>query len=153
MTAGTRGPPWTWPSPRPTSVALTSSQCTAWQPPDLTSGFIPADPEELAGLRQSAQAELAEALAGHGELYPDVSVHHRVVSGPVVEALAQACEGAGLLVVGRHAERRAGTIALGSVARHCMKEVHCPVMITPVHRTNRPAPRWLSTETPVGPGF
>ena len=125
----------------------------AWQPPDLTSGFIPPDPEELAELDRIAQAELAEALAGHCELYPDVVVHRRVVSAPVVEALVQACEGAELLVVGRHGQQRVGAIALGSVARHCLKQAPCPVMITPVHGTHRPQARWLSTEAPVSPGY
>ena len=125
----------------------------AWQPPDLTSGFIPADANELTELRTTAQVELAEALAGHSEIYPDVPVDRRIVNGSVVQVLMQACESAELLVVGRHGQQGVGTIALGGAARHLMKDASCPVMITPVHRTERPAPRWLSAQAPVSPGY
>jgi nucleotide-binding universal stress UspA family protein len=125
----------------------------AWQPPDLSSGFIPPDPDELAELRQSAQAELAEALAGHSQGFPDVAVQCRVLGSPVIDALVQASQGAGLLILGRHGNQRVGTVALGSVARQCMKVAPCPVMITPVGRTDRRPSRWLSMEAPVGFGY
>jgi hypothetical protein len=42
---------------------------------------------------------------------------------------------------------------LGSIARHCLSEVDCPVMITPVDRAERVPPRWIGTQVPVSPGY
>jgi nucleotide-binding universal stress UspA family protein len=125
----------------------------AWHPAERASGFIPRDVDDLTEARRCAQLDLAEALAGHCARHPDVPVRRRVVGGPVIQALTKASDGAGLLVLGRHGEQRVGTIALGSIARHCLSEVDCPVMITPVDRAERVPPRWIGTQVPVSPGY
>jgi nucleotide-binding universal stress UspA family protein len=127
----------------------------AWQMADLplTYGYIPPDPDEIEAMRQQAEIELSEALAGFGAAYPDVIVKREVINGapqPVLDAVAETAE---LLVVGRHSSNRVATLALGSVARHAIAKAPCPVMVVPpADPDNRRSPRWLTRGIPVSTG-
>ena len=120
-------------------AALRSTPLTAihaWQWPDLTfaTGYVPLDLDEVDRTRLAAEAQLAETISEHAAAFPEVAVNTRVVDGPVTTLLVKASTAAELLVIGRHGHHRTGSLALGSVARHCIKEAACPVIITPIQR-------------------
>ncbi|MEU5992426.1 universal stress protein [Spirillospora sp. NPDC047418] len=76
--------------------------------------------------------ELAECLAGYRERYPDVAVDWLVSDRTPAQALVEASESAGLVVVG--ARRRRGPLAgmvLGRVNHTVLHHARCPVVVVP----------------------
>lgn len=89
---------------------------------------------DFAQLGEQERSVLAEALAGFGELYPDVDVRRHVAQGHPSEELGRLSQGACLLVVGT---RGRGTVAgwlKGSVSQAVLRAAHCPVVV--VHPTD-----------------
>jgi nucleotide-binding universal stress UspA family protein len=87
--------------------------------------------DETAPPPERARVQLAEALAGWGEAYPDVELHATVRRGSPVETLVRTAASQDLLVVGRHARRiRFGTL-LGSVSLGVLHHATCPVAVIP----------------------
>ena len=88
---------------------------------------------DWAQLGEEERSVVAEALAGFGELYPDVDVRRHVTQGSPIEELGRLSQGACLLVVGT---RGRGTVAgwlKGSVSQSVLRAAHCPVAV--VHPT------------------
>jgi nucleotide-binding universal stress UspA family protein len=88
---------------------------------------------ELEHERYAARAEiwLAEAVAGWGEKYPDVSVRASAQRQHTVAGLVEASQSQHLLVVasrGRHSF--VGTL-LGSVSQGVLHHARCPVAVVP----------------------
>ena len=125
----------------------------AWEMPGpITSyTYIPACPEELAVPRERAAAELAEALAGYGEEFPDVVVRRHLVQAAATDALLDAATRAAVLVVGRHGQHAVASIGLGGVARHCLQHAQGPVIVAPPSRAPRRPARWLSARSRYNP--
>jgi nucleotide-binding universal stress UspA family protein len=126
----------------------------AWTPAATvnTWGFISADPDELAEQREQAAVELSEALAGYSGSHPDVQVRPHVVAAPSpTDAVLDAAKSAQLLVVGRHAQHRTASYGLGSVARHCLAEAQCPVIVTPTTRPSHHVSSWATAEVTIQP--
>lgn len=75
--------------------------------------------------------ELAEALAGRPEHFPEVAVEPLVSDRTASQALVEASENAALVVVG--ARRRTGLIgmALGRVNHAALHHARCPVVVVP----------------------
>ena len=114
-------------------------------------GWDPSSPERLERWRERARLRLAEVVAGYAEQFPGVVVRQRVLDGPVVSRLLQASREADLLVVGRHGKSHLGSFALGGVARSCMAEASCPVVVTPTMQPPKresPTIRQVSSSTP-----
>ena len=62
--------------------------------------------------------------------YPDVPVEVRVVRGRPQEALVEASDGAGLVVVGSRGRGGFRGLLLGSTSKHVLRESHSPVIVT-----------------------
>jgi nucleotide-binding universal stress UspA family protein len=76
---------------------------------------------------QDAQQQLSRELRPWREKYPQVDVTDSVRLASPAKAVVQAAEGAGLLVVGRHAHHR----GLDHVAHAAIHHGRCPVAVVP----------------------
>ncbi|MGY6026581.1 universal stress protein [Streptomyces spinosirectus] len=72
---------------------------------------------------------LSEAIAGHRERYPEVSVEHQVVHGRTRETLIEASRTAQLVVVGARGRDGFAGLLLGSVSQALLHHAHCPVAV------------------------
>ena len=79
--------------------------------------------------REDAAAVLAEAITEMCTVEPDVTVCPRVVLGRAGQVLADAAEGADLLVLGNRGHRGLAEALLGSVGQYCVRHATCPVTI------------------------
>ncbi|APE34847.1 universal stress protein [Nocardia mangyaensis] len=79
--------------------------------------------------RQTAEAELGEALAGHAEQYPDVVVRRIVVADRPVRSLLDASSSAQLLVVGSHGRGGFAGMVLGSTSNALLHSVEIPIIV------------------------
>ncbi|MFI6225122.1 universal stress protein [Nocardia salmonicida] len=79
--------------------------------------------------RQSAEADLAEALAGHAEQYPDVPVRRIVVANRPVRTLVDESASAQLLVVGSHGRGGFSSMLLGSTSNALLHSVEIPTIV------------------------
>lgn len=88
---------------------------------------------ELVGdtdrLHQEEERRLAEALSGHHDQYPGVTVRPRVVRGRTRRALIEASADARLMVVGARGHGRFAGRLLGSVSQAVLHHAHCPVAV------------------------
>lgn len=78
---------------------------------------------------ESAERLLAQAVAGRGERYPDVTVRQEVLSGETREVLIKASENAQLVVVGARGCGGFSGMLLGSVSQALLHHAHCPVAV------------------------
>ncbi|WP_369272511.1 universal stress protein [Streptomyces sp. R11] len=78
---------------------------------------------------ESAERLLAQALAGRGQSYPDVTVRHEVLSGETREVLIEASRTAQLMVVGARGRGGFVGLLLGSVSQALLHHAHCPVTV------------------------
>ncbi|MFB9569163.1 universal stress protein [Saccharopolyspora hordei] len=100
---------------------------------------LPLDPFERVArwelpwseVREEAEGVLAEAIAGWGEQYPDVSVRRVVTPEKPTQALLREVEQAqaGLAVVGSHGRGRVRRSLLGSVSHAVVNRAPCPVAV------------------------
>ena len=68
---------------------------------------------------------------------PDVPLEKRVVQNRPAHALADAAQGAALLVVGSHGRGELPGMHLGSVAGYCVHHAPCPVLVFRGEHTGR----------------
>lgn len=80
---------------------------------------------------QECRRVLAETVAGHTARYPDVELHHEVVSGHPVQALTEASAHALGLVVGTRGHGGFTGMLLGSVSQGVLRHARCPVITVP----------------------
>jgi nucleotide-binding universal stress UspA family protein len=84
------------------------------------------EPEALAAREERL---LSEALAGHQQTYPGVSLKREVVHGGTREALIEASRSAQLLVVGARGRGGFAGLLVGSVSQAMLHHAHCPVTV------------------------
>jgi nucleotide-binding universal stress UspA family protein len=93
----------------------------------------PVELVELVGdvdrLRQEEERVLAEALSGHREQYPGVTVRPRLVRGRTRPALIEASAEAQVMVVGARGHGGFTGLLLGSVSQAALHHAHCPVTV------------------------
>ncbi|MFF0109572.1 universal stress protein [Streptomyces hirsutus] len=93
----------------------------------------PADLVDLIGDVERLQAHeerlLDEALSGHREEHPEVTVHARVVRGRTRPTLIEASRDAQLMVVGARGRGGFTGLLLGSVSQAVLHHAHCPVTV------------------------
>lgn len=78
-----------------------------------------------------AQSLLAESVAGISELYPDLRIHHKVMTDPPpAKALIIAADSAHMLVVGNRGRGRLKSLLLGSVSHDLLAHPPCPTVVT-----------------------
>lgn len=102
----------------------------AWN--ESPGGLSPGRAWQLdwADVDDACRRELAEALAGWEERYPDVVVQREVTTAQLpAQALLTAAQDADLLVVGSHGRGAVRSILLGSVSHVVMHYAPCPVAI------------------------
>lgn len=85
-------------------------------------------------VRAESEAVIARCLAGHQESHPDVRVERHVSFHGPAQALLDAADDAGLLVVGSHGRGALRRAVLGSVSHAVLYHAPCPVAV--VHRHN-----------------
>jgi nucleotide-binding universal stress UspA family protein len=90
--------------------------------------LAPATRELVAWGRELVATELAET---------DIAARCVVVPGHAADVLVGQSAQADLLVVGHRGHRRPPGLLLGSIADHCARHAHCPVMIV---RAEHPGP-------------
>lgn len=75
------------------------------------------------------ERRVADAIASHRDLHPDVQVDLRVLDGHPAEVLSEQAADADLLVVGSRGRGGFTGMLLGSVSQGVMWKAACPVMI------------------------
>jgi nucleotide-binding universal stress UspA family protein len=102
----------------------------AWHDPIRTGpGDLLPLVYDLDALEQQGAALLAESVAGHAEKYPDVVVHHELVSGHADDVLIDAGRSAELLVVGSSGRGAFRGLLLGSTSPSLVHYTPCPVAV------------------------
>jgi nucleotide-binding universal stress UspA family protein len=99
---------------------------TAWQVP-MGTGWVPTI--EIPDYQGDAAAILGEAMTEMCAVDPDVQVCPRVVEGRAGQVLAEAAQGADLLVVGSPGHSGLAEALLGSVGQYCVHHAPCPVLV------------------------
>ncbi|MFC9659983.1 universal stress protein [Nocardia sp. NPDC127606] len=99
---------------------------------DASALDLPAFGWEMG--RQSAEADLAEALAGYVEQYPDVPVRRIVVANRPVRTLLDESASAQMLVVGSHGRGGFSSMLLGSTSNALLHSVEIPTIVVRTER-------------------
>lgn len=86
-------------------------------------------PELLQDIKGNEMRVTAEALAGHSDRYPDVTVVQDVVRGTPVQTLADMSDRSALVVVGSRGRGGFLGLLLGSVSHGVLHHAHCPVAV------------------------
>ncbi len=93
----------------------------------------PANLVHLLGDVKDPQAQqqrlLEEALSGHREEHPEVTVHARAVQGRTRPTLIEASRDARLMVVGARGRGGFTGLLLGSVSQAVLHHAYCPVAV------------------------
>jgi nucleotide-binding universal stress UspA family protein len=113
----------------------------AWDVPAYDLLIVPNGPVPIP-LSNVADEEVrltAEVLAGLRDDFPDVEVEERLVRAPAVQAILEASEGSGLIVVGTHGHGPTMGALLGSVSNGVLHKAHVPVVVVPPHEPERSA--------------
>jgi nucleotide-binding universal stress UspA family protein len=102
-----------------------------WRP-KRTSLFADGLDEEDEFRRQfsAAHQTLVEYVRPWATRYPQVPLRHKLFTLPPADSLLLAASEGQLLVLGRHQRGRLGTLGLGQIARRCLAEAPCPVLVT-----------------------
>ena len=100
---------------------------TVWHIP-VGAGLVP--PADMPDYQDDAQMVLTETATEMFSVDSEVEMRMRVVQGRAGQVLAEAAEGADLLVVGSSRGFGGFTDALlGSVGQYCVHHAPCPVVI------------------------
>ncbi|GGU91497.1 universal stress protein [Streptomyces albospinus] len=86
-------------------------------------------------MEQECRRLLSETVAGRTASYPEVELHHEVVTGHPVEELIKASARALALVVGTRGHGGFTGMLLGSVSQGVVHFARCPVIAVPPSRT------------------
>ncbi|MFF3518110.1 universal stress protein [Streptomyces sp. NPDC002573] len=81
--------------------------------------------------QQECRRLLSETVAGRGAEYPNVELHHELISGHTVEVLTEESAHALGLVVGTRGHGGFGGMLLGSVSQGVLHHARCPVIAVP----------------------
>ena len=110
------------------AIAFAFEQASRWNRPLLAIHAFAPNSLQAADLHERARAELAEAVAGWREKFPDVELTQQVSTDHPVRALRSAADSASLLVLGSH-----GRGAEGSIGATVLRVAPCAVAIVTPH--------------------
>lgn len=106
---------------------------TTWTDHDKPAPGHPLEIADLIGDIRELQATegrlLAEALSGHRERHPDLTVRPRLVRGRTRPALIEATGSAQLTVVGARGRGGFTGLVAGSVSQAVLHHALCPVIV------------------------
>jgi nucleotide-binding universal stress UspA family protein len=93
-----------------------------------------ASPLSLVGTSDARKAgrHLLDRAAAEARRH-GVLVSTRLLEGAAPTTLANAADGAAMLVVGSHGHRGMTKVLFGSVSRGCIQHARCPVLVMPSH--------------------
>lgn len=83
------------------------------------------------GFYEEARLDLAEALAGWHDKWPEVEVEQHVLTGHAAHLLVETAQHARCLVVGSHGRSGWHDALLGSTARSVVHRAHVPLVVVP----------------------
>jgi nucleotide-binding universal stress UspA family protein len=89
-------------------------------------------------LTESVTPILSRAVDDARAQWPDVLIRQDIVTEPPALALIEVSKGASLLVVGSRGHGGFAGLLLGSVSQQCIVHAHCPVVVVPSGRDERP---------------
>lgn len=84
-----------------------------------------------ADLEELMRDDVAERVRAEADAITGVPVDTRVVTGPMPSALADAAEGADLLVTGSRGYGPRHSVLVGGVSRYLVDNAPCPVLVVP----------------------
>lgn len=103
-----------------------------WLYPQTLPGSIVVPPDEAAAQTARETAEVEELLGRARKAFPDVPVRIETRLAVPEEALVEASESAGLVVVGARRHRHRLALPVGRVTSRVLHHAHCPVAVVPV---------------------
>src|SRR3990170_4127785 len=104
---------------------------SVWEMPALVPPEVLAAPDAFEGLREQANAVVAEAVSRAKELQPSIDCEGVVLNGRAGDLLVEEARGASLVVVGRRGHGTLAAVLLGSVSRQVADHASCPVVVVP----------------------
>ena len=84
-----------------------------------------------ADLEELMRDDVAERVKAEADAITGIPVDTRVVTGPMPSALADAAEGADLLVTGSRGYGPRHSVLVGGVSRYLVDNAPCPVLVVP----------------------
>ncbi len=115
--------------PVPAPLGDEDLKLASWVPGVPSADEARELPDEAA-----AAAELAQALAGWQDKYPEVRVSQDIVRGHPGRVLASYSARADLVVIGRHGGHGSGVAGVGSIQHPVLNHAHGPIAIVPSAR-------------------
>jgi nucleotide-binding universal stress UspA family protein len=100
---------------------------------------LPSPEEVIADTKRMARAALDEVVREHPALAA-VEFNIEAIAGPPGPVLADASDGADLLVLGHRGRGAVRSALLGSVGLHCVLHATCPVTIVRPAAVTAPVP-------------
>lgn len=100
--------------------------------PHAPGSVLPLD-LDTDSVRAGAERLLSETTVGWAEKYPGVHFQHALVHGHPRQALLEAGQDAGLLVVGARGRTTPPVTDLGSVSQYLLHHAPCPLVVVPRH--------------------
>ncbi len=100
-----------------------------WRLPDLPMDKHGDVPEKVAHRILDEQRQLAEAVAGLSEEFPDVEIRAEAIPVAAPRVLVDGSVTASLVVVGSRGRGAFAGMLLGSVSQEVQTRAHCPVAI------------------------
>ncbi|NUP53337.1 MAG: universal stress protein [Catenulispora sp.] len=100
--------------------------------PHAPGSVLPLD-LDADSVRAGAERLLSETTVGWAEKYPGVHFRQSLVHGHPRQALLEAGQDAGLLVVGARGRTTPPVTELGSVSRYLLHHSPCPLVVVPRH--------------------
>lgn len=89
---------------------------------------------DLDEVQSTEERQLAEALAGWRDKFPEIDVEQRVVQGRIRRTIVKATDDAQLVVVGSRGSGGFTGLLLGSVSQAVLHHAACPVVVVPSPR-------------------
>jgi len=84
-----------------------------------------------ADLEELMRDDVGNRVKAEADAITDIPVDTRVVTGPIPSALAEAAEGADLLVTGSRGYGPRHSVLVGGVSRYLVDNAPCPVLVVP----------------------
>lgn len=110
----------------PVSVIRAWLIVTAPRPDNWTFGYVPSTDEFADAVRTELISDTQDEVAR----FPDVAVTHHVYHANPAKGLIAASKDARMLVVGSRGLGGFRELVLGSVSDQCVRDAHCPVLVT-----------------------
>jgi nucleotide-binding universal stress UspA family protein len=110
----------------PVTIVRAWSMVTAPRPPSWTFGYVPSSDEIAEAVRGELESDIRHLV----QRFPDVEATYGAYHAGPAATLIRASRDARMLVVGSRGIGGFRQMVLGSVADQCVRQAHCPVLVT-----------------------